>query len=1282
MQSAPNVPATLVAHLGQLAVHRAGDTALITIDAAGDTRYDYASLDARVRALASHLASRAAPGDRAMLLLDSGIDYMTAFFACLYAGLIAVPAFEPGAVRLAQVARLRAIASDADPALLLTSTAQATAHHDALAAIAPRAAVILADDPQPPARHDWHPYPAGPDTLAFLQYTSGSTASPKGVMVSHGNVIANEVAIATGMGVRPGDTMVSWLPLYHDMGLIGGLLQPIHSGVPVAMMSPQFFLERPARWLQAISRHRGTLSGGPDFAYRLCVERVRDSHFEGLDLSSWDVAFSGAEPVRADTLRAFVDRFAPAGFRKQALYPCYGLAEATLFATGGKRGTGMLSERFDPAALAQGLGKTANATDSGMELVACGFPRADHTVRIADRDGRAVADGHVGEIEIAGPSVAHGYWRNASATAATFTGDAGAERRLRTGDLGLMRDGQLYIAGRRKDLIIVRGQNLYPQDIEQAVEAKVTAARRGRVAAFPVQGPNGEAIGIAVEISRPDQKRIGHVALVQALAEAVGNACGETLAVALLLNPGGLPKTTSGKLQRSACRQGCACRQGWLDDGLDACAVWSHGAFSRGGISANGQAPAAGEPPRGEAEIALAALWQELLGAAPADRQAHFFAAGGSSLTAARLVARLRERFGAAVPMRLPFEHPTLAACAAALESLQVGGNDGADAPIARAPRTGEMPLAPAQQRMWLTDRIAAPADRWIYNMAGGLRLAGPLDAQAMRASLNALVERHEILRTSYPADANGAPSARIASALTIDLPYHDLSSLDASQRAAALHELAEAQAREPFDLSSAPLLRARLVRLADDDHALLLTLHHIVGDGWSIDILLDTLAAGYNAAIAGTALDLPPLPIQYADYAVHQHGADGARSQPSEASFWRDALQGAPRLTTIPSPNRRPPVASTTGAACHSELPDALLARVDALARAHGATRYGAAGSLPRAAAQAGRCRRPVGRHRRGRPHAARAGGTDRLLRQRAAAARAAPCHADVRCPAGPVARCHAGRFRSSGPSLRAHCRSGRRAARARVAPAGPDAVRAAEHACRRVPVRGPACRTPADACPRRQVRPRRVPRPPRRWPARRMGLRDGPVPARHRAPHCRCLRRRAGPGRVEPRPSVVRPRCAGRPLRTRYRYARHDFQPDFQSRQARQARQAQQTRQGRRAPENGGRSGSGRAARADVVPVAGPDLPHRDRTDHAGPGPRGMGAGPSAGHRGHAVPPRRHPAARLRPAHAAGVRTVRGIDRAGALWVVWRSAEEGRRPQHVSLHAVSGARDDPVPQ
>lgn len=932
MQSDPNLPATLVAHLSRLAAQRGADTALVVVDAAGETRYSYAGLDTRVRALAAHLATQAEPGARALLLMDSGIDYVAAFFACLYAGLVAVPAFEPGAVRSAQVARLRAIAGDAGPALLLTTAAAAREHAEALAEIAPGATVVAADATLPAAAAGWQPCRAEAGTLAFLQYTSGSTAAPKGVMVSHGNVMANEVAIAEGMRVQPGDVMVSWLPLYHDMGLIGGLLQPIHSGIPVVLMSPQFFLERPVRWLQAISQHRGTLSGGPDFAFRLCVERVRDSHLAGLDLSSWAVAYSGAEPVRADTLRAFVERFAPAGFRRQALYPCYGLAEATLFATGSERGAGMTSTRFDAAALARGHGEPAPA---GMELVGCGFPRAGHAIRIAGADGQALADGQIGEIEIAGPSLCGGYWRNATASAATYRPDgAGAARWLRTGDLGLRHGGQLYIAGRRKDLIIVRGQNLYPQDLERAVEDQVPAARRGRVAAFAVEGPDGEGIGIAVEVSRPEQKRMGHVALVQALAQAVGNACGEPLAVALLLNPGGLPKTTSGKLQRSACRAG------WLDDSLDACAVWAHGRFSRGGTAAAGAAGTGPDTLRGATEHALATLWQQLLGSAPAGRDAHFFASGGNSLTAARLVARLREQYGAAVPMRLLFDHPTLQACAAALDQLQGAA---AAAPIVPAPRLPRMPLAPAQQRLWLTDRIAAERDRWIYNMAGGLRLTGTLDAAALHAALNALVARHEILRTGYPADAQGMPYARIEAGLAFDLPVSDLSALGPGQRDAALQELAEGQAREPFNLAQAPLLRARLVRIAADDHALLLTLHHIVGDGWSVAILLDTLAAAYNAARAGVQADWQPLPIQYADYAAHQRVADASAQTRAEAEldYWRDALRDAPKLPTLPTPKRRPPTASAEGAACSATLPATLLAQADALAQAHGASRY-----------------------------------------------------------------------------------------------------------------------------------------------------------------------------------------------------------------------------------------------------------------------------------------------------------------------------------------------------
>ncbi|WP_454726811.1 MULTISPECIES: condensation domain-containing protein [Cupriavidus] len=960
MQPDPNVPATLVAHLGRLAAQRAGDTALIVIDDAGEQRHDYAALDARVRALAACLGRHAAPGERVLLLMDSGIDYVAGFFACLYAGLVAVPAFEPGAMRAAQVSRLRAIAADAAASLLLTTTAQAEAHGDTLAAIAPHARVVLADAPpeQPPA--GWQPFAATPDTLAFLQYTSGSTAAPKGVMVSHGNVMANEAAIQAGMAVRPGDVMVSWLPLYHDMGLIGGLLQPLHTGTPLVLMPPRLFLERPVRWLQAISRHRGTVSGGPDFAYRLCVERVRDAQLEGLDLSSWALAFSGAEPVRADTLRAFARRFAGAGLRAGALYPCYGLAEATLFVTGGERGQGMASTRFDTAALARGQGVPAgDAAQAVTELVACGHTRAGHALRIADAGGRALPDGAVGEIQVRGASVTRGYWRNPQATAESFLaardGDDDSDSDgsdneggawLRTGDLGLRHGGQLYIAGRRKDLIIVRGQNLYPQDIERAVEARVASARPGRVAAFAVATDHGEGIGVAVEISRPEQRRVGHGALVQALAEAVGDACGEPLAVALLLNPGGLPKTSSGKLQRAACRQG------WLDDALDACAVWAHGAFTRGGVPAGAGDATPAEPPRGATELALAALWRELLGQPPAGRHAHFFASGGNSLAAARLVARLRERHGAAVPLRLLFDHPTLAACAAALDRLgnDTDNADNADSgenrddlrdAIRPAPRLPAMPLAPAQHRLWLVDRLGGAEARWTYNMAGGLRLTGALDTDAVRASLNALVTRHEILRTAYPTDAQGEPYASIAPALALDVPLSDLAALGPAQRELALRELAEAQARQPFDLAQAPPLRARLVRMAADDHALLLTLHHIAGDGWSVGVLLDEFAAGYNAARAGHPAALPPLPIQYADYAVHQQAAARQAQLHADAGYWRDALQDAPQAPTLPTTYPRPPVASTAGAACHATLPAALLAQADTLAHAHGATRY-----------------------------------------------------------------------------------------------------------------------------------------------------------------------------------------------------------------------------------------------------------------------------------------------------------------------------------------------------
>ncbi|MGJ7583320.1 AMP-binding protein, partial [Variovorax sp. RHLX14] len=381
-----------------------------------------------------------------------------------------------------------------------------------------------------------------------------------------------------GMGIGPDDKFVSWAPLYHDMGLIGGLMQPLYSGIPLVLTSPRYFLESPVRWLELISRHRATLSGGPDFAYRLCLDRVKGARLAGLDLSTWRVAYTGAEPVRADTETEFIERFAPAGFGPDAVYACYGLAEATLFVTGGQRGAGLVARTFSADALARGEGVEGT---QGAMLVGCGAAPDGHDVRITDPDSLAALDvGRVGEIWASGPSICAGYWGKERETRETFAMHEG-QRWLRTGDLGFMHDGQLYVTGRIKDLIIVRGHNIYPQDIERTVEAEIEAVRKGRVAAFAVSGPDGEGIGVAAEVSRSMQKLVPPHLLVDALGAAVSEVFGEAPAAVVLLNPGALPKTSSGKLQRQACRAGLAARS------LDAYAIHEHGVFTHGGSGAS-----------------------------------------------------------------------------------------------------------------------------------------------------------------------------------------------------------------------------------------------------------------------------------------------------------------------------------------------------------------------------------------------------------------------------------------------------------------------------------------------------------------------------------------------------------------------------------------------------------------------------------------------------------------------------------------------------------------------
>ncbi len=502
---------------------------LFLADGEGESaRLTYADLDRRARAVAARLQRELgadAAGARALLLLPPGLDFVVGFLGCLYAGAVAVPAHpprpggdrKPGRRRPGEE-RLAALLADARPRAVLT-VAAGTRRLDGLDLPGGPTVRVAVDEVPDGEGRGWRPPAEDPDAVAFLQYTSGSTATPRGVEVTHRNLAANQHAIERAFDQSEESVVVGWLPLYHDMGLVGTVLQPIWCGGSCVLLSPAAFLQRPRRWLEAIDRYRATTSGGPDFGYALAIRKIPPEERDGLDLSSWRVAFDGAEPVRAATLEAFAEAFAPAGFRREAFLPCYGLAEATLFVSGAPPAEAPRVLEVSAAGLERG--RPLSADGEPVPLVSCGRPGAGVEVAVVDPETRARRPpATVGEIWVAGPSVAQGYFGRPEETATTFgariAGAPGGEERrwLRTGDLGFLGPGgELFVTGRRKDLIIVRGRNLYPHDLERTAEAAHPAVRPGGAAAFALDPPLGrlgeERLALAVEIDRRREAEAG-----------------------------------------------------------------------------------------------------------------------------------------------------------------------------------------------------------------------------------------------------------------------------------------------------------------------------------------------------------------------------------------------------------------------------------------------------------------------------------------------------------------------------------------------------------------------------------------------------------------------------------------------------------------------------------------------------------------------------------------------------------------------------------------------------
>ncbi|NPD22307.1 condensation domain-containing protein, partial [Corallococcus exiguus] len=902
---------------------------------------DRATLLRRARAIGADLQQHARPGARAVLIYPPGLEYVAGFFGCLVAGMVAVPAYPPDPLRLERtLPRLQAIIQDAQATVVLTTSFIASMA-EAICELAPelRALRWVATDTLwegAEAGLRWPPPRA--DSLAFLQYTSGSTGTPKGVELTHANLLHNLGLIHGAFRMRGDSAGVIWLPPYHDMGLIGGILGTLYGGFATTLMSPLTFLRRPMRWLEVLSRTHGTISGGPNFAFDLCVRKTTEAERAALDLSHWDVAFCGAEPIRPETLERFAQAFAPSGFRREAFYPCYGLAEGTLIVSGGEVGSLPVQQSLDTRRLREGRAEPAGpGQPHSQTLVGCGHSLQDQEVRVVHPETRVpCASGEVGEVWVKGPSVALGYWGRPEDTARDFqarTSD-GAGPFLRTGDQGFLQGQELFITGRIKDLVIVRGRNHHPQDIERTAEQAHAALRPGCGAAFSVEVESGERLVLVYEVDTRRQP-VAVEEVARAISQQVATVHELRLHALTLIAPGSLLKTSSGKIQRRACRAA------FLSGELQEVASWREQqadvpevppATRTRDATGSEALPATPEALEDWLRLRLA----RRLNVAPpvVARDEPLTRYGLDSLAAVELAHEVEQGLGVALPLHVVLGGSTLAELAGRL----AGARRDSTGALPRASREQSLPLSFAQQRLWFLDALEPGGA--LYNIPAAVRLRGVLDTSALERGFAELIRRHESLRTTLHSE-HGLASQFIHSEAHVALARVDLGALAPQEREAEVLRRAYDEALRPFELTRGPLLRTTLLRLSDSEHVLVLCMHHIVSDGASMGVLVREVASLYAAFRQGLPSPLPPLPVQYADYALWQRQWLRGDELERQLSWWKQQLAGAPAHLDLPTDKPRPSVRDHRGASVPVRVPAATWEMLKTLAWQEGVTPF-----------------------------------------------------------------------------------------------------------------------------------------------------------------------------------------------------------------------------------------------------------------------------------------------------------------------------------------------------
>lgn len=899
--------------------------------------FTYADLDHEARLIAACLQGLQAKGKRALLMYQPGLEYIAAFFGCLYAGVVAVPVYPPRPNM--SLSRLEAVAENAQATFVLTSSSLYTKldgilqHVPLLKALTWIPSDTLVEDQATAWRHP----NIKSDDLALLQYTSGSTGLPKGVALTHANLLSNSLLIHEAFETDTSSQGVIWLPLYHDMGLIGGILQGLYCGGTATLMSPVAFLERPLRWLQTLTRTKATISGGPNFAYDLCVRKIPPEQQATLDLSHWELAFCGAEPCRPETMKRFAETFASCGFRREAFYPCYGLAEASLMVSGSKKNEGPVMRSFQATSLEQSQVVDAS-TKHTRTLVSCGRILAHQRVLIVDpQQFTECQPDRVGEIWIAGPSVAQGYWNRPEETREAFQAyvyDTGEGPFLRTGDLGFFKDGELFITSRLKDLIIIRGRNHYPQDIEITAEQSHPALRQGSGAAFAVEIDDEEKLVIVYEIDR----QYRHVN-IQELAKTVRQAVNEqhelqTYAV-VFVKMGSIPKTSSGKIQRYACRNQ------FLDGTLHILgqSILDESYVTKGIETLSPEELLTADQSKRE-QILETYLCHQVarvlhIPSLDVDPLSPLSTLGLDSLMSIELKNDIEMSLNIQLPMEVFLYSNSIKQLAIKVLSLL----DASAPPLPEALTVPQedrahAPLAFNQQALWFLHRLAPESAA--YTIAHAVYVHGDINLAALQSAFQAMIDRHASLRTLFPA-YRGKPVQEVQEQREVHFQVQDASGWNEGMIKAYLHE----KAHRPFDLVHGPLIEVKLLTRSTHEHILILVADHIIIDLWSLAVMVRELEILYTAARANQESPLPPLAAQYTDYARWQHEMVQGPEGEKHWLYWQKQLAGELPVLDLPITRPRPAVQTYHGSSQALALNAPLSRALRSLAKSEKTTLY-----------------------------------------------------------------------------------------------------------------------------------------------------------------------------------------------------------------------------------------------------------------------------------------------------------------------------------------------------